>query len=374
MNAPALKIAPAPEKPAALPPAAPLVDASKRKLPIRKILLGAVALIVLGLAGNYGYHWATFGRFQISTDDAYVKTDMSQLGAKLSGYVASIPAEENARVKEGDVILKLDDGDYRLAIEAAAARIETQKASIETVAQQVTAQQSQIASALAQVDSAKAAEINAVLTQNRASQLVKNNAGSQQSYDDANRLRAVAAANVSIASAAVDQARAQIAIFNAKTLEAQSILKELEIALAKAQRDLSFTEIRAPFDGIVANRAVEPGQYVAPGTRLMALVPTQSSYVEANFKETQIGEIHAGQKASIIVDALGGETYEGKVLSIAPASGAEFSLLPPENATGNFTKITQRLPVKIAVPPELAAKLVSGLSVRVEIDSRDTGQ
>ncbi len=375
MNAPAFKITPVPEK-AITPSAVEVVHspAVKKKPTIRKILFAAAGIIILAVAGNYGYDWVTFGRFQISTDDAYVKANMSQLGAKVSGYVASIPVDENAKVKTGDIILKLDDGDYKLAIEAAAARVETQKASIATIGQQIAAQQSQITSALAQVDSAKAAELNAVLTQNRASQLVKSNAGSQQSYDDANRMRAMAAANVSIAIAAVDQARAQIAIFNAKTLEAQSTSKELEIALTKAQRDLSFTEIRAPFDGVVANRAVEPGQYVAPGTRLMALVPTQLAYIEANFKETQIVEIHAGQKALITVDALGGKTYEGKVLSIAPASGAEFSLLPPENATGNFTKITQRLPVKIAVPPELAAQLVAGLSVSVAIDSRDTGQ
>ena len=145
----------------------------------------------------------------------------------------------------------------------------------------------------------------------------------------------------------------------------------MNTTLAKAERDLSFTSIRAPFDGTVANRAVEPGQFVQGGTRLMALVPADGAYIEANFKETQLADLHAGQKAEISIDAFDGEVFEGHVLSLAPASGSEFSLLPPENATGNFTKITQRVPVKVSVPAELAAKLRPGLSVTVTVDTRD---
>ncbi len=148
----------------------------------------------------------------------------------------------------------------------------------------------------------------------------------------------------------------------------------MNTTLAKAERDLSFTSVRAPFDGTVANRAVEPGQFVQGGTRLMALVPADGAYIEANFKETQLADLHAGQKAEISIDALDGEVFEGHVLSLAPASGSEFSLLPPENATGNFTKITQRVPVKVSVPPELAAKLRPGLSVTVTVDTRGAAQ
>lgn len=373
MSNAALKIAPAVQE--APPHTAAEVPASpKRKLPLRRIILGSVLLVVLMAAGDYGYNWFTIGRFQISTDDAYAKADMSLLGTKVAGTVHDVPVADNAAVKAGDVVLRLDNGDYKLAVDAATARIETQKSSLATIAVQVTAQQSQIAAALAQLESAKAAELNAVLTQNRASQLIKSNAGSQQALDDATRQRAVTAANVSVAQANIDAAKAQIGILNAKTQEVQSGLNELAIALAKAERDLSFTEIKAPFDGVVANRAVEPGQYVGPGTRLMALVPTTRSYIEANFKETQIVDIHTGQKALITIDAFGGEKYQGTVQSISPASGAEFSLLPPENATGNFTKITQRIPIKITVPPELAAKLRPGLSVIVSVDLRDQGK
>ena len=160
----------------------------------------------------------------------------------------------------------------------------------------------------------------------------------------------------------------------ANKVQAEKSLAELQTGLAKTERDLSFTEIRAPFDGIVANRAVEPGQFVQGGTRLMALVPADGAYIEANFKETQLADLHAGQKAEIRIDVFDGEVFEGKVLSLAPASGSEFSLLPPENATGNFTKITQRVPVKVSVPAELAEKLRPGLSVTVTVDTRTITQ
>ena len=155
--------------------------------------------------------------------------------------------------------------------------------------------------------------------------------------------------------------------------EARATLDGLKTDLAKAERDLSFTEIKAPFDGIVGNRAVEPGQYVQTGQRIMALVPVSTAYVEANLKETQLADVKLGQKATISVDAWDGATVQGTVESISPASGAQFSLLPPENATGNFTKITQRVPVRIRIPENAAAKLRAGLSVVVDIDTRDVG-
>ncbi len=375
-NATVVKIQPeaphqAPPKPAAVAPQQ--APAKPKASPVRRIVIGAVLVAALAGAAYYGYNYWTVGRFAISTDDAYVKADMSILGAKIVGYVDDVPFADNATVKAGDVVLKLDDGDYKLAVEAAKAKIETQKASIEAIAKQKIAQASAVVAAEAQADSAKAAELNAVLTQNRASQLVKTNAGSQQALDDANRQRATASANVNAAQANIDAANAQLAIFDAQTTTAQRQLDELNIALDRAERDLSFTEIKAPFDGVVANRAVQPGQFVSAGSRLLALVPTQLSFVTANFKETQIASIHPGAKATITIDAYKGETFEGKVDSIAPASGAEFSLLPPDNATGNFTKITQRVPVKISVPPDLAAKLRPGMSATVSVDSRDTG-
>ena len=340
---------------------------------MRRAVLGAVILAALSGAAYYGHNWYVLGRFEVSTDDAYVKTDMAQLGAKVAGYVTEIPAAENALVKAGDIVLKLDDGDYKLAVDAAQARIETQKAVIAGFTSQTEAQNAQIAATEAKLVSAKAEANNTVANSNRAAQLIKAKVVSQQTMDDWTMKRDAAEASVSEAKASILAAQAQLNVIAANKVQAEKSLAELQTSLAKAERDLSFTEIRAPFDGIVANRAVEPGQYVQGGTRLMALVPAGSAYIEANFKETQLADLRAGQKVEITVDAFDGSTFEGSVMSLAPASGSEFSLLPPENATGNFTKITQRVPVKVSVPAGLAQKLRPGLSVTVTVDTRDSG-
>jgi membrane fusion protein, multidrug efflux system len=374
---PQAKLTLAPTAPLAEAPQAPVSveNTTKPKRPpiLKRIVLGAIVLAALAGAGKYGHDWYVLGRFQISTNDAYVKTDMSQLGAKVAGYVTEIPAGENTVVKAGEVVLKLDNGDYKLAVDAAKAKIETQKAVIAGFSSQSAAQSAQVTAADAKLNSAHAAVSNATILESRASELVKRKIGSQQTLDNATLQLATANASVNETQAGILAAKAQIDVIAANRLEAERVLVELQTTLAKAERDMSFTEIHAPFDGIVANRAVEPGQFVQAGTRLMALVPSNATFIEANFKETQLADLHAGQKALIAVDAINGETYEGKVMSISPASGAEFSLLPPENATGNFTKITQRVPVKVSVPSELTEKLKPGLSVTVTVDTRDTG-
>ncbi len=362
-----LKLAPTGEAPHSAQPAK---IKAKRPALMKRAILGAVVLAALSGAAYYGHNWYVLGRFEISTDDAYVKTDMAQLGAKVAGYVTEIPAAENKFVKAGDVILKLDDGDYKLAVAAAQAHIETQKAVIAGFASQTQAQNAEIAATEAKLVSAEAQASNTVANSNRAAQLIKAKVVSQQTMDDWTMKRDAAEASVSEAKAGILAAQAQLNVIAANKVQAEKSLAELQTTLAKAGRDLSFTEIRAPFDGIVANRAVEPGQFVQGGTRLMALVPVDGAYIEANFKETQLADLHAGQKAEITVDAFDGRAFEGRVLSLAPASGSEFSLLPPENATGNFTKITQRVPVKVSVPRELANKLRPGLSVTVTIDTR----
>jgi membrane fusion protein (multidrug efflux system) len=368
------KLALAPTAEAPHPASAPIETKPKRPFIMRRAIMGAVILAALSGAAYYGHNWLVLGRFQVSTDDAYVKTDMAQLGAKVAGYVTEIPAAENAAVKAGDIILKLDDGDYKLAVDAAKARIDTQKAVIDGFASQTEAQKAQIAAAEAKLTSAQAEEGNALATLNRATALIKAKVVSQQTLDDSTLKHDSSEASVNEARANILAARAQINVIAANRVEAERTLTELNTTLAKAERDLSFTSIRAPFDGTVANRAVEPGQFVQGGTRLMALVPADGAYIEANFKETQLADLHAGQKAEISIDAFDGEVFEGHVMSLAPASGSEFSLLPPENATGNFTKITQRVPVKVSVPPELAAKLRPGLSVTVSVDTRSAAQ
>jgi membrane fusion protein (multidrug efflux system) len=361
-------------RPAPTTQAAPVQPAAPKKSNRARYIRFALLAVALATAAYYGNDYWQVGRFQISTDDAYVQADMSLVGNKLAGYVKDLPFADNAQVKAGDVILRLDSIDYELALTAAKARVETQKAIIATTAQQVLVQQAQIKAAEGQLANAQANEQTATIVQARASELLKSKVGNQQTMDTTTGALQSARASVDVAQANIEAAKAQIGILNAQANAATHQLDELNIAVTKAQNDLTYTEIKAPFDGIIANRAVEPGQFIGAGSRLMALVPVQNSYIQANFKETQLADIHPGQKAVIIIDALKGEKFEGVVQSVAPASGAQFSLLPPENATGNFTKITQRVPVKITVPPELATKLRPGLSVNVSVDMRDIGK
>ncbi|MFT3987847.1 HlyD family secretion protein [Aestuariivirga sp.] len=251
---------------------------------------------------------------------------------------------------------------------SARAKIDLQKATIDVITRQIDGQQAQIDSAQAQYDMASAQAENADLVLQRQQQLGAKSVASQQTVDDAVTKAKYNHAAVAQAQAAIAAAKNQLTVLQAQKIGAEASLKELQVDEAQAERNYSFTVIKAPFDGIVANRAVEPGQYVAPGQRLMALVPNVN-YIEANFKETQIANLKPGQMVDVSVDALDGETLKGVVESISPASGAEFSLLPPENATGNFTKITQRIPVRIRMPAFAMEKLRPGLSVTVSVNT-----
>jgi membrane fusion protein (multidrug efflux system) len=328
---------------------------------------------LLAAAGWYGYDWYTVGRFMVSTDDAYVRAHVSTLSAKVSGYVTELPVPENTLVKAGTTVLRLDDGDFRLAVAAIKDRIGSQNATIARIKEQVKAQAAEVQSAEAKVAMAEADTANANAIFERQNVLVKKDFASHQALDTASASRDRAAAAVASAKADLAAAQAQADVLTAQIGEAEATVNELNTELAKAERDLAFTEIKAPFDGILGNRAVEPGQYVQTGQRLMALVPVANVYVEANLKETQLADVRPGQKAKVAVDAWDGAAVEGTVESISPASGAEFSLLPPENATGNFTKITQRVPVRIRIPENATAKLRAGLSVVVDIDTRVAG-
>ena len=339
----------------------------------RGVVLPLVLLAAIGGGGYEGYRWFVEGRFLVSTDDAYVKADTSTIAAKVGGYVMTVPVIDNAHVLKGQVLATIDDGDYRNAVDSAQARLETQAATVARIGQQVSAQQAMIDQAQAQVLSAKAEAQRTAVEYDRAKSLMQSTFGTQQRLDQAlaDRDRAVAA--VASANAGLLSAQAAVGVLQAQKLEAAKVGGELQTTLARAERDLSFTTVRAPFDGVIGNKAVQPGQYVQTGTRLLALVPLDSAYVEANFKETQLDRLKPGQKVTIRPDAFSSRTIEGQVESIAPASGAEFSMLPPENATGNFTKIVQRVPVRIAIPAEIAQEgvLRPGLSVEVEVHTRD---
>jgi membrane fusion protein (multidrug efflux system) len=290
----------------------------------------------------------------------------------VAGYVANIAVEDNSRVRAGDVIATIDDGDFRLAADAARDKVATQQATVDRIARQIVAQQASVAQARAQLASAQAGSTRAQLELDRQQTLAQRAFASRQTLEQAQSNRDQAVAGVSSQQAALDAADANVDVLKAQQQEAARTLDELRTALAKAERDLSFTVIRAPVDGVIGNRAVQTGDFVQTGQRLASLVPLDEIYVDANFKETQLAQLRAGQKVAISVDALPDQPIEGTIASLAPASGAVFSLLPPDNATGNFTKIVQRLPVRISVPPGVAAQRVlrPGMSVVVSVNTK----
>jgi membrane fusion protein (multidrug efflux system) len=340
--------------------------ANKRK----RALLAGAAVIALA-AGWYGYDYMTVGRFIVSTDDAYVGADMSIIAPKVAANVAEVPIVENQHVKSGDTLVCLDDGDYRLAVDQAAAKLATQKAALQTFDAQITAAEATATQTRAQLDAANATLVRTEADFARTSALAEKDFSTKASLDAARAARDSAKAQVAAGEAAIQTADANVGVLKAQRSEAERVVKELEVALSKAERDLSFTVIRAPFDGVVGNKSVQVGDYVTPGKRIAAIVPLDKVYVDANLKETQLAGVAAGESAKVYVDALDGAAIEGTVESVAPASGSQFSLLPPENATGNFTKIVQRVPVRIAIPADRAdGKLRPGLSVIVDIDTR----
>ena len=335
--------------------------------------LVAAAIVIAMIGGGFaGVRWWLDGRYIVSTDDAYVLAHNTTLASKISGYVDNIPVADNARIKAGDVIATIDDGDYRLAVEAARDKAATQQATVDRIGRQIVAQGATIDQAKAQFIAAQADAKKTQLEFARQQALAKQQFASQQILEQSEANRDQAAAAVQSAQSVIDAAQDNLEVLRAQQREAARTLDELKTAQAQAERDLSFAVIRAPVDGVFSNRAVQTGDYVQVGQRIASLVPLGDVYIDANFKETQLARIEPGQPVSISVDALPDDAIKGRVDSLSPASGAVFSLLPPDNATGNFTKIVQRLPVRIAVPAAVAAQRVlrPGMSVVVSVDTK----
>jgi len=365
---------PAGDKPA-VAPAAPTATAApaapksgKRKL----ALTGIGALLALAAAG-YGVHYFLLGRFLVSTDDAYVRANNTTLGARVSGHIAAILPGDNAVVRTGDVVFRIDDGDYRIAVDAARTKIDTQQATIDRIGRQVTAQESAVAQAQANLVSAQAGQKRADLDYDRQQTLSNKGFATRATFEQSEAGRDQGVAAVKAAQAAFEAARDNVEVTRAQQAEARAQLAEFQTSLAKAERDLDFTSVRAPVDGIFSNRLVSAGDFVMVGQRLGNVVPLDDVYIDANFKETQLKRIRPGQPVTISVDAYGHRKFAGVVDSISPAAGSVFTLLPPDNATGNFTKIVQRLPVRVRVPRDVARQnlLRAGMSVYATVDTNN---
>jgi len=332
----------------------------------------AGATVALVGAGFYGHYYWTAGRFLVSTDDAYLQADNVIIGPKVSGYISDVPVQDNQAVKGGQVLARIDDRDYRTALAVAQANVKSQQGGIENLKHQMAQQELTVAAVVATVDSDQAALAFSNQEDVRYESLAKTGSGTvqsaQKSAADIHEKQAALAHD----TAAVGAARKQFDVLGTQSFQAQAILAQEQATMHQAELNVSYTTITSPIDGTVGARSLRAGQYVQAGTQLMAVVPLSAVYVIANYKETQLTDVHAGQTVTITVDTFPSATVHGLVDSIGPASGQEFALLPPDNATGNFTKIVQRIPIKIAIDPAdpLIGRLRPGMSVEPTIDTR----
>jgi membrane fusion protein (multidrug efflux system) len=363
---------PAVEKPAPTSaPASVAPQAATAKVGRKRfIFIGFLALLALAGA-SYAVYYTLVGRFYVATDDAYVRANNTMLGARVSGHIAAILPRDNALVHAGDVIFRIDDGDYKIAVDAARSKIATQQATIERFGRQVAAAQSAVEQAQANLASAEAGLKRAGLDYERQQSLSTKGFASHATFEQSEAARDQGVAGVKAAQAAFDTANSNVDVTRAQRVEAEAQLAELKTTLAKAERDLDFASVRTPVEGLFSNRLVNTGDFVAVGQRLGNVVPLDEVYIDANFKETQLKRIRPGQPVTIKVDAYGFRKFKGVVDSIAPAAGSVFTLLPPDNATGNFTKIVQRVPVRIRVPKDVARQnlLRAGMSVYATVDT-----
>ncbi|QKK27191.1 HlyD family secretion protein [Rhizobium hidalgonense] len=344
-----------------------------RKRRGRGLLLGATAVVLIAAGAYYGHDYWTVGRFHISTDDAYVKADNTTVAPKVSGYLAEVLVSDNQVVKAGQPLARIDDRDFKAALDQASADVAAAEATLNAKQASLDIQQSAIAAARATVDVDRANETFAEQNNKRYSNLATSGYAPVQTAQQAASQIAAAQATIVRDSASLDAAVKQVDLLNAELAQAKAALARSQAVQHQAELNLSYATITAPVDGTVGNRTLRVGQYVQAGTQLMAVVPTSAVYVIANYKETQLTDVRAGQPVEIEVDTFPGRTYRGRVDSLAPASGQEFALLPPDNATGNFTKVVQRIPVKIVLDGDAAMSgdLRPGMSVQPSIDTKN---
>ncbi len=334
----------------------------------RKHVPLTVALGVVVLATG-GWLLLRDGRHQ-HTNNAYVTADFTVVAPKVAGFVSEVRVADNQPVKAGDVLASIDDRDYQVALAAARADLANARAQLAN-AQAVLAQQdSLIDQARATLDVSQSELTLAQADQRRYGELARDGAGTMQNAQQAQSRQAVASAHLHQGRAALLTARQRTDILNAGVQSAQAAVQRAEAAQARAELDLSHTQLRAPIDGVVGRRAIRVGAYLTPGTPVLAVVPLQQAFVVANFQETQMTRMRAGQKVELQVDVFPGQSLHGRIDSIAPATGVTFAAVAPENATGNFTKVVQRIPVKIVLDKEqpLLGKLRAGMSVEASVD------
>ncbi len=323
----------------------------KGKHALRRLLLICAGAVALGWGIYFGRDYWLVGRFHVSTDDAYVQADTVTIAPKVPGYLTQVLVGDNETVKAGQVLARIDLRDHTAALDQARADVAAGFATIASKQAAIEVQRSNTASARATIIVDRSNQIFAEQDSKRYAYLANTGFGSVQNAQQTASRTAAALAVIQRDEAALVSAVAQVGLQNAELAQAQAALAHSQAVQDQAELNLGYATITSPADGVVGNRTLRVGQYVQAGTELMSVVPTGAVYVVANFKETQLTEVRRGQPVEIEVDMFPGRTYRGRVDSLAPASGQSFALLPPDNATGNFTKIVQRIPVRITLDP-----------------------
>jgi membrane fusion protein (multidrug efflux system) len=340
--------------------------------PLRRILFIVViaALLLAGL--GYGFWFVTTGRYLESTENAYVEADIAVIAPRVAGYIRSVNVDDNQAVTPGATLVTIEDTDYRARVNRAEAMVSRSQAGQGTAAATERAQESAISQAQAALEAARADSVQAQADLKRYTALLAQGFVTKQRIDQLRATAAARRADVERAAAAVAAARSQRSGAASAQGSAAADRAGAVADLASAKFDLDNTRLVAPIDGVVGNRTARVGQYVRAGQQLMVVVPVERSYVVANFKETQVARMKPGQPVELKADTYKKVKLTGTIASLSPAAGSRFSLLPPENATGNFTKIVQRIPVKVLVDRPLPAgvRLVPGMSVEATVDIR----
>jgi membrane fusion protein, multidrug efflux system len=345
----------------------------KGKIAGKRLLLAGAALLATVAVAWEGHNWWTVGRFLESTDDAYVGGDVVVLAPKVAGFIATLAVTDNQAVHAGDLLVKLDDRDQRAALAKAEAAVAGQQATLANLAARHRMQDSVVAQAQADLPATAAEIARAKSDAERYRVLAQDHAAPVQQFERADADYRKALAADLRARANIDAALRELDVIDTQTQQTAAALAGAVADRDTARLNLGYTELRAPVDGTVGNRSARVGAYATVGAQVLSLVPARGLWVDANFKESQLGRMHPGQTVTISADVLPGEVFHGRVASLAPATGAQFSVLPAENATGNFTKIVQRVPVRVVLDDadSMLGRLRPGLSVTADVDLRE---